>query len=108
MKLPYFKIKDAFSEAKESFSYGSGADKVSSTAKLLGKSIANIGMFAVEVGVDSVKNLPETAGRKAQSQLDNNSDTMTSEQIEKATQIVENGKQARANRLAKEKEERDK
>ena len=42
MKLPYFKIKEAFEETRDSFSYGSGAEKLSSAAKLFGKSVANI------------------------------------------------------------------
>ena len=69
MKLPYFKIKEAFEEAKDSFAYGNGADKLSSTAKLLGKSVANIGMLAVEIGTEAVKNLPEATGNKAQELL---------------------------------------
>lgn len=107
MKLPYFKIKDAFNEAKDSFSYGNGTEKLSSTAKLLGKSVANVGMLAVELGVESLKNAPEIIGRKSQELLDNNSESMSVEQIEKANKAVELGKKAKANRLEKERNERD-
>ena len=108
MKLPFFKIKEAFEEAKDSFAYGSGTDKLSSTAKLLGKSVANIGMLAVEIGTEVVKNLPETTGKKAQELLDKNADSMSEEHIEKAKRAVELGKEARERRLEKEREEREK
>ena len=108
MKLPYFKIKEAFEEAKDSFSYGSGTDKLSSAAKLFGKSVANIGMLAVEIGAEAVKNLPETTGKKAQELLDKNFNSMSEEQIEKANRAVELGKEAKERRLQKERDEREK
>lgn len=108
MKLPYFKIKAAFEEAKDSFSYGSGTDKLSSVSKLFGKSVANIGMLAVEIGAEVVKSLPEATGKKAQELLDKNSDLMSSEQIEKAKRAVEIGKEAREHRLQKERDEHEK
>jgi hypothetical protein len=107
MKLPYFKIKEAFEDAKDSFAYGSGTDKLSSTAKLLGKSVANIGMFAVEIGTEVVKNLPEATGKKAQELLDKNADSMSEEQIEKAKRAIELGKEAKERRLEKERQERE-
>ena len=63
MKLPYFKIKEAFDEAKDSFSYGNGTEKISSAAKLFGKTVANVGMLAVEVGAEAIKKLPEETGK---------------------------------------------
>ena len=74
MKLPYFKIKEAFEEAKDSFSYGSGTDKISSAAKLFGKTVANVGMLAVEVGAEAIKKLPEETGKNAKKLLDNRID----------------------------------
>jgi hypothetical protein len=108
MKLPYFKIKEAFEEAKDSFAYGNGVEKLSSTAKFLGKSVANIGMLAVEIGAEAVKNLPETTGKKAQDFLDKNADSMSEEQIEKAKRVIELGNEAKERRLEKEREEREK
>ncbi|WP_209423741.1 hypothetical protein [Melaminivora jejuensis] len=71
MKLPYFKIKAAFEEAKDSFSYGSGTDKISSTAKLLGKAVANVGMLAVEIGSEAIKNCQKRLGRRLKNFLTN-------------------------------------
>jgi hypothetical protein len=101
MKLPYFKLKDAFNEARESFSYGSGSDKITSAAKLLGKSIANVGMGAVEIGAEAIKNAPEIAGKAAKNHLDKNSNSMTEDQIERAKNIVTKGEEARKRRLEK-------
>lgn len=105
MKIPYFKIKNAVEEAKDSFSYGSGTDKLSSSAKLFGKSVANIGIFAVKLGVEGVKRLPEKTGDLAQEMLDKNSDSMSEEQIEKAKRSVELGKEAKERRLQEEERE---
>jgi hypothetical protein len=88
MKLPYFKIKEAFDEVRDSFSHGSGSAKLTSAAKLLGKSAANIGMLAVEAGANAIKNLPETAGNMAQESLDKHSNSMSEEQIENANKLV--------------------
>lgn len=108
MKFKYFKIKEAFSEAKESFNHGTNTEKLTNTAKLFGKSAANVGMFATEIGLDTLKNFPERYGKVAENTLKNNSERMTPEQIEKTTRAVEIGKEARAKRLQKEREERDK
>ena len=63
MELPYFRLKEAFNEVKDSFSYGSGSEKLSSTAKLLGKFVANTGMLAVEIGAEAIKKAPEHLGK---------------------------------------------
>lgn len=104
MKIPYFKIKEAFNEARDSFSYGSGSDKLTSTAKLLSKSVANVGLLAVEFGVEVIKKAPEIVGEKAKEHLDKNSHAMTEEQITRAKEAVEKGKESRERRLAKEEE----
>lgn len=108
MKIPYFKIKNAVEEAKDSFSYGSGTDKLSSSAKLFGKSVANIGIFAVKIGAEVVKKLPEKTGEIAQEMLDKNSHSMSEEQIEKANRAVELGKEAKERRLQEDLEKRQK
>lgn len=103
MKLPYFKIKEAFEEAKDSFSYGSGTDKISSTAKLFGKTVANVGMLVVEIGSEAIKKLPEETGKKAQKFLDENSGSMTDEQKEKVQKAIEMGEEAKRKRIEKER-----
>ena len=108
MKLPYFKLKDAFDEARNTFSYGSGTDKLSAVAKLVGKSAANVGMLAAEIGVEAVKRAPEMAGHMAKSNLDRGSHLMTDEQRERARDIVRAGHEASERRLEKEREEREK
>ena len=105
MKLPYFKIKEAFEEAKDTFSYGSGTDKISSTAKLFGKTVANVGMLAVEIGSEVIKKLPEETGKKAQKLLDEHSESMTDEQKEKAQKAIEMGEEAKRKRIEKERED---
>lgn len=107
MKLPYFKLKEAFNEARNTFSYGSGSDKLSAVAKLVGKSAANVGMLAAEVGVEAVKRAPEIAGHMAKSNLDRSSHLMTDDQRETAQNLVQAGKDASERRLEKEREERE-
>ena len=92
MKMPYFKLKDAFNEVRDNFSYGTGGEKVSAAAKLLGKSVANVGMLAAEIGVEVVKNAPKTAGKLAERNLKENRQKMTDEQIDRAERVVENAK----------------
>lgn len=107
MKLPYFKLKDAFKEAQATFSVGSGSDKLSAVAKLAGKSAANVGMLAAEVGVEAIKRAPEIAGYIAKSNLDRGSHLMTDEQREHSQKMVEAGKEAAARRIEKERQERE-
>ena len=90
--MPYFKLKDALNEVRENFSYGTGGEKVSAAAKLLGKSVANVGMLAAEIGVEVVKNAPKTAGKMAERHLNENRHKMSDEQIERAERVVENAK----------------
>lgn len=107
MKLPYFKIKEAFNEAKDSFSYGSGSDKLSATAKLVGKSVANVGMLAAEAGMEFVKRAPEIAGQMAKQNLDKHSHLMSDEQKEKAQQEVRAGNEARERRWERERQKEE-
>lgn len=104
MKLPYFKLKDAFNEARDSFSYGDGSAKLASAAKLVGKTVANAGMLVTEAGVEAVKRAPEFAGNIAKKNLDQNSGSMSAAQKEKAEELIRAGNEARKNRLNKERE----
>jgi hypothetical protein len=105
LKIPYLNIKKAFDETKDSFSHGDNKDKILSATKLIGKSVANVGIFALEAGVAVVKNIPEAAGRVANNKLRNDIHTMSDEQIESAKQLVEFGEKAKERRMEKEKEE---
>ena len=108
MKLPYLGIKEAFDEAKNSFSYGTGTDKVAATAKLLGKSVANVGMFAIEAGTEALKRAPEYIGDTAKKRLENESNLMTDKQIEAAHRAIELGESSRERRLQQEREKAEK
>lgn len=112
MKLPYFKLGEAFNEAKDSFSRGNNVEKLTSSAKLVTKSLANIGMLAAEAGVHIVKSIPETAGKYAQENIEKRSHLMTEEQLQKSQEIVKRGNEARKKReeeelLRQEQKERD-
>jgi hypothetical protein len=107
MKMPYFKLKDAFNEVRENFSYGTGGEKVSAAAKLLGKSVANVGMLAAEIGVEVVKNAPKTAGKMAEKNLNENRHKMSDEQIERAERVVEAAKRHEEKERAKKLSERE-
>ena len=66
MKLPYFKLGEAVDDIKSKFSYGNFADKAASVAKLGGKTVANAGLLAVEVGVYVAKNAPAAMAKVAE------------------------------------------
>jgi hypothetical protein len=105
MKLPYFSLKNALNDARYSFAHGSAGDKLASTAKLLGKTVANCGMLATEAGAHVVKMAPEIAGNAAKKSLDENSDLMSEEKKEKAREMIKAGNAAREKRLATERHE---
>lgn len=108
MKLPYFKIGEAFREVRTDFSGGrSGTDKLTSVAKLMGKSVANVGMLAVDAGVAIVKAAPEIIGKKAKENLDNRSHLMSDEQIKRHHEMVAKGDDAKEQRIKKEDEARN-
>lgn len=109
MKLPEFNLGEALEEVRWSFNLGGSAtEKLSSTAKLLGKTAANVGMIAAEVGVDMVKRLPESNGQRAQQLLDEadkNSYSFKGDGREKLEKAVAMGKEAKAQRIAKEQDQ---
>jgi hypothetical protein len=84
MKLPYFKLGEAFDELKSEFSFGTVIDQAKATAKLTGKTVANVGLFAVEIGVDMVKSIPDRAEKHLQENKN-----LTSEQRSKLETIVD-------------------
>jgi aspartate/tyrosine/aromatic aminotransferase len=54
----YFDIGKAWNEAKSDFSYGTKTDKAASSAKLVGKTLFNTGLYAGKLGIKFVKELP--------------------------------------------------
>lgn len=105
MKLPYFKLGEALSDIKSEFAYGNFIDKTSSIAKLAGKTVANVGMLTVELGVDIVKNAPAHLGNMAERGLKENP-TLTEVQRTKLEEIASKGKDFKQERDAKEAQER--
>lgn len=107
MKMPFFKLGEAFGDVKNEFVYGNFLDKAGSIAKLAGKTVANVGMLAVEVGVDVVKNAPEHIGKVAENTLKDNKN-LSSEQREKLEETAKKGQDFKEDRYRKEKAEREK
>ena len=105
MKFSYFSLKEAFDEVRDDFSYGSNTDKLASTAKILGKTVANFGVFLTEATVDGLKNLPETTGKKAKKLLEDKSHLMNEDQIHTLQTCVEKGEEFREQRIKKERAE---
>lgn len=98
MGFSYFKLTDAFNDVRDSFSFGSGSEKLASTAKLLGKTVANVGILATEAGVELVKLAPEIIGKVASDTLNKGSNSLPDEKKEKLQKLVEKGDEARKRR----------
>jgi hypothetical protein len=85
----YFKLKEAFSEAKTEFAIGDLLEKTTSLAKLTGKTAANVGMLtaelAIEAGAFVIKNHQEITGKFAEKVLKEGTDISDDqrEQLEK-------------------------
>ena len=87
----YFQLGEAVQDVKTEFQLGSVSDKAKSSAKLLGKTAFNLGLFAGKIGIEVVKNLPQHTARLAENHLKNNK-SLTNEQRSKLEDIVEKGK----------------
>ena len=85
----YFDLKDAAGEVSTSFGVKNSA---SALAKLAGKSIFNVGIFAGKSGLEAVNNFPAIVAKMAETNLKNNAHKMTDEQIEKLSSYVEKNK----------------
>lgn len=94
MKMPYFKLKDALSDLRIELTVGDKMDKATSVAKLLGKTVANVGMLSAELGIEVAKKMPELVGKSAEDTLKTNKN-LTSDQQSKLEEIVEKSKQYR-------------
>ena len=107
MKLPYFKLGKAFDDIKNEFTSGSVIDKASAIAKFTGKTVANVGLLAVEAGVFVVTNPKEISGKIAESNL-NKGLNYTNEQKSKLKEAVEVGREARVMREKRDVKEAEK
>ncbi len=87
----YFDLGAAVQDLKTEFQFGGVADKATSTAKLFGKSVFNLGLLAGKVTVEAAKNLPQIAAKIAEEQLRGNKN-MSNEQRSKLEDIIERGK----------------
>lgn len=68
----------------------SGGERTLAGLKIIGKSIFNVGNFAV---TEVIPGIVEHAGRNASDHLEKNHSTMSSEQIENAKELIRNGEQ---------------
>lgn len=84
----YFDLKDATLDV----SCASGVkENASAIAKLAGKSLFNVGLFAGKAGLELIKNSPNLVAKAVENNLKNNGHKMTDEQIEKqAAYVAEN------------------
>lgn len=87
----YFSLSDAADDLTLAFGK---KEKTIATAKLLGKTLFNVGLFAGKVGIDVVKNSPDLMSKAIETKINNSSHNMTQEQIEKGREFVDknNGK----------------
>ncbi len=86
--LNYFKLSDAVDDISSSFGK---KETAIAGAKLIGKTIFNVGLFAGKVGVEIIKDIPNQNGRKAKEILNSNTD-LTDEQKDKLSNIIKNQK----------------
>jgi len=83
----YFDLKDAADDV--SMAYGA-TEILGASAKLLGKSIFNAGLFTGKLALEIAKEVPGALANQAQKTL-NERDDLTSEQRSKLEKVVENG-----------------
>lgn len=86
----YFGLGDDWEELTGS--YRSGGDRAAAGLKLLGKGLFNVGKFAV---TEVVPGMVSQAGKRAEEHLDKNRESMSSEQIARAEELSESGRQVR-------------
>jgi hypothetical protein len=87
----YFDLGEAFRDAKREFQIGDGADKAKSGAKLFGKTLANVGLFAGKFAAQVIKEAPQMMAQRMQEHLDKNPD-MPAEQRAKAEELIARSK----------------
>lgn len=95
MKLPYFDLKDALGSTIDDLKNGSGIGNLRSTPELLGKTVANVGMLAVEAGVavakampEIVKNMNQNTHEKAKQHLESHGSNMSEADKVKFNEII--------------------
>lgn len=87
----YFDLGEAFRDAKLEFQVGDTAAKAKSSAKLFGKTLANVGLFAGKLAAQAIKEAPQLMAQRMQEHLDKNPD-MPAEQRAKAEELIARSK----------------
>ena len=57
--LSYFNLGSAINDVKSDFAHGDVSDKAKSSAKLAGKTLFNVGLFAGKLGFEAIKSTPQ-------------------------------------------------
>ncbi len=87
-KLKFFDLGEAFEEVKFNFNYGTGGDKAKSSAKMVGKTVLNVGILAAKIGAAAIERAPGELAKQAGQKLKENPG-MTHEEREKYERIIE-------------------
>jgi hypothetical protein len=100
LSIKFFNLGEAIKEVKDEFDYGTGADKVKSSAKLVGKTIFNAGLLAGKVGAAVIKHAPDVMARQAHKNIKNNPD-MSNEDKEKHEKVIKYNEELKIKKQAK-------
>lgn len=84
----YFQLDDALEDVKNEFQIGNTTDKAKASARLLGKTAFNVGLFVGKVGVKAAKHLPQILVKAAEQELKTNPN-LSDERRETLQKIVE-------------------
>jgi len=84
----YFDLKDAIEELKFDINCGSNQDKITSGAKLFGKTAFNVGLLATKIGVEVVKSAPNIIANNLEKKI--NEGGVSDEQRSRAEEYINN------------------
>ncbi|MFM2084333.1 MAG: hypothetical protein RLY95_1151 [Pseudomonadota bacterium] len=105
MKLPYFKLSEAWDDFIIDAECEQGVKKLNGFAKLIGKTVANSGLLAVDATVTLVQNVPAIIGEMAQRTLTEGGSTISDERRVKLEEMSAKGREHTAKKMEKEKAE---
>ena len=88
----YFKLRDAVDDFSCAFD---NKEKAVAGAKLVGKTLFNVGLFAGKMGADIIKDLPNQNIRQIENHLKN--PDLTNEQREKLERMLERARDSKHN-----------
>lgn len=87
----YFDLREALRDAKLKFESGDGAEKAGASARLIGKTLANVGLFAGKFAAKAISEAPQLMAQRMQEHLDKNPD-LPQEQRAKAEALIARSK----------------